>query len=87
MPLSKKQREKRKQTRVELDFKPSVKKMFKDMSDELGVPMSQLVQFFALVGLEQGQRVLGRYLEPSDSPAWQQRINFDRLLQDLDIDE
>jgi hypothetical protein len=51
MPLSRKQREKRKQTRVELDFKPSVKKMFKDMSEEKGVPMSQLVQFFALVGL------------------------------------
>ena len=68
MPLSRKQREQRKQTRVELDFKPSVKKMFKDMSDALGIPMSQLVQFFALVGLEQGQRVLGRYLEPVAIP-------------------
>ena len=87
MPLSRKQREKRKQTRVELDFKPSVKKMFKDMSDELGIPMSQLVQFFALVGLEQGQRVLERYLEPAESPAWQQRINFERLLRDLNMDE
>jgi hypothetical protein len=55
MPLSRKQREKRKQTRVELDFKPSVKKMFKDMSEEKGVPMSQLVQFFALVGLCYGE--------------------------------
>ena len=87
MPLSRKQREKRKQTRVELDFKPAVKKMFKDMSDEMGVPMSQLVQFFALVGLKDGQKLLPRYLEPAESPAWQQRINFDRLIKDLGMGE
>ncbi len=83
MPLSKKQREKRKQTRVELDFKPEVKQMFKDMSDELGCPMSQLIQFYALVGLDKGQQLLPHYLEPARSPAWQQIINFDRLFKDL----
>jgi DNA-binding MurR/RpiR family transcriptional regulator len=83
---SKKQQEKRKQRRVQLEFDEDVKEAIRDLSAELGVSQSQIVQFFILTGLQDfnaGKSALSRYLEPSDAPMWQYRINFERLKRDL----
>jgi hypothetical protein len=83
---SRKHREKRKQRRIELSLDDDVKKMLRDLSQELGVSQSQIMQFFFLTGINNvsaARSLLPKYLEPSEAPMWQYRINFDRLRQDL----
>jgi hypothetical protein len=81
---SKKQQKKRMARRIQLEFDPFVKKALKELSDELGVSQSQIAQFFIMTGMRNTQS-MSKYLEPSDAPMWQYRINFDRLKRDLGI--
>ena len=86
---SKKQLEKRKSRRYQLELDEDVKESIKSLSVELGVSQSQIVQFFILTGLSDirsGRNLMSRYLEPSEAPMWQYRINFDRLKSDLGLD-
>ena len=86
---SKKQLEKRKARRYQLELDEDVKESIKSLSVELGVSQSQIVQFFILTGLSDirsGRNLMSRYLEPSEAPMWQYRINFDRLKSDLGLD-
>jgi len=80
---SKKQQKRRQARRLQLDIDEDVKQMLRDLSDEWGVSQSQIVQFFIITG---DINQLSRYLEPSDAPMWQYRINFDRLKRDLGED-
>ncbi len=83
---SKKQLARRKERKIQLEFDKEVKQDLKDLSVELGVSQSQIAQFFVMTGLQNinvSKSTLSRYLEPSPSPLWQFRINFDRLKKDL----
>lgn len=87
---SKKHLDKRKQRRFQLEFDEDVKAAIRELSIELGVSQSQIVQFFVLTGLSDfhtSKSTLSRYLEPSDAPMWQYRINFERLKRDLGFEE
>ena len=84
---SKKHRDKSKARRIQLEIDEDVKDAIKDLSDEMGVSQSQLYQYFAILGLNniaQARSILPRYLEKSNAPMWEHRINFDRLRKDLD---
>ena len=83
---SRKHKKWRKQRRIELSFDEDVKDMLRDLSQELGVSQSQIMQFFFLTGINNvsaARSLLPKYLEPSEAPMWQYRINFDRLKRDL----
>ncbi len=87
---SRKHKNWRKQRRTELSFDEDVKEMLRDLSQEIGVSQSQIMQFFFLTGINnvgQARSLMSRYLEPSEAPMWQYRINFDRFKRDLGIDE
>ncbi len=84
---SRKHKEWRKKRRIELSFDEDIKKMLRDLSQELGVSQSQIMQFFFVTGINNvsaARSLLSRYLEPSEAPMWQYRINFDRLKRDLE---
>ncbi|RPJ55775.1 MAG: hypothetical protein EHM12_11570 [Dehalococcoidia bacterium] len=86
---SKKQLEKRKARRYQLDLDEGVKESIKALSVEFGVSQSQIVQFFILTGLSDirsGKTILSQYLEPSEAPMWQNRVNFNRLKSNLGLE-
>jgi len=79
MPSKKwwKQREKKRRTTIELD--EDVKAYLQDQSAELGVSMSSIIQYYILTGSLKG---IERYLENSQAPMWDKRLNLDRLKKD-----
>ncbi len=83
---TKKHREWLKERRVQIFIDPEVREQLKALSDELGVSASQLYQYFVMCGMNNVSaaiKVLPKYLEKSDAPMWQYRINFERLKKDL----
>ena len=82
---SRKHKEWLKRRRLELYLDEDVKADLKAMSEELGVSQSQIVQFYLMTGMRD-TRSLSKYLEKSEAPMWEHKINFDRLKRDLGID-
>jgi hypothetical protein len=72
-----KDREKKRRTTIELD--EDVKEYLRDMSQELGVSMSSIIQYFILTGSLDG---IAKYLEKSNAPMWEHKLNLDRLKKD-----
>lgn len=86
---SRKHKERLKARRVEIFVDEDIKEAINALSDEFGVSRSQLYQYFAMMGLnnvKDATKLLSRYLEPSEAPMWQHRINFERLRKDLGIE-
>jgi hypothetical protein len=86
---SRKHKERRQRRRIELSLDEDVKEMLSDLSIELGVSQSQIMQFFFLTGIKnvsKARSLLPTYLEPSKAPMWQYRIDFDRLKKDFGFD-
>ena len=83
---TKKHRDWLKERRVQIFIDPEIKEEVKGLSDELGVSASQLYQYFVMCGINNipaAMKALPKYLEKSDAPMWQYRINFERLKQDM----
>lgn len=86
--MSKKHERDMNERRVSLFFDDETKALLNDLSQELGVPKSQIAAFFLLAGaanISQARSVLPRYLVPSRSPVWQYTIDLDRFRKDLDL--
>jgi hypothetical protein len=86
MPLSKKQRQEMDEKRVTLYFDEKTRQDLQDLSDELGVPRSQIMAYFFLAGMNnfaQARALLPRYLVPSKAARWQFNIDLERFREDL----
>jgi hypothetical protein len=86
-PLTSKKHNKRmNEKRVTLYFDDATKELLNDLSEELGVPKSQLMAYFLLTGVSnmgQARALLPRYLVPSESPVWRYNIDLNKLREDL----
>ena len=71
---SKKQLQKRLSRRLQIEIDENIKETVKDLSTELGVSQSQLIQYFIICGvnnIDAAMKRLPRYLDPSQAPMWQ----------------
>ncbi len=84
--VSKKRDKLRQKRRLQLEVDPGIKEDLKALSDELGIPQSQIVALFILHGLDgirSGEIDLAKYVESSGSPQlWKWNINLERFKRD-----
>lgn len=75
-----------KKKRTQLDLSPEIRERLRSMSDELGIPMSQLAELFLEHGMDAvagGEIDLAKYIEPTGNPQfWKFNLNLDKFRRD-----
>lgn len=69
-----------------MDIDLETKDRLKTMSDNMGIPQSQIVTFFLVYGfraVDLEKVDLSNYLIPSLSPIWDHNLNIEQFKQDL----
>jgi len=87
--VSKKHRQQENARKVTLFLNNAERELLSELSEEMGIPQSQLMAFFLVTGnagLANAKALLPRYLYPSKAARWKYNINLDQLKEDYNIE-